>query len=370
MSEPQVPFSDSEFSSKFDEFETLLVDFGTITLALDAYQANQDWHHESTMGVEYRTSVMVGEKYPFSLTFTLYDFEAGSEDAARAHWEKERSGWASYADGWARGKVAELKPRFDTIIDPWPGHLESAASEFEDIRIVLGTQVPDDFAQLDYSESHWEGLTATNFFNNFYNLMPQCVDNQAWVAEMLQNACGAAKSVIDMGRNSAMNTVAAMVSRADEALRARQDAHSISPTEFLTITSTILDLIDIIPIAVPDSMQQYVEKFDEVTGDARSTASTLIGYAEDSIPEKSAVPQTAASQRPEGVVADFHTAIDSIGDNLTKAWDQLDVDYLVKVDKNIDALEELSLLWLRSPDLAQGPGGPGGFHHNSSNQYQ
>jgi hypothetical protein len=369
VTESQVRFDDATFSAKFSEFEELLVDFGTITLALDAYEANKDWHHESTMGPTYRSSVLVGKKYPFSLSFELYDFEAGGEEEAQSHWEGERKGWESFAHTWASGKVSELKPRFDTIITPWPGHLETAASEFQDIRTVLGTQVPDDFAQLDYSESHWHGQAASNFFNNFYNVFPQCVANQGWVAEMLQNACGAAKSVVDMGRNSAMNTLAAMVNRVDDALRARQDAHSISPTEFLTIASTILDLIDIIPIAIPDKMQQYAEQFEKATGDARSTASTLIGYAEDALPDAVQTTQSAGSQRPEGVVSDFHTAIDCIHTNLGSAWDQVDADYLSKVEKNVSTLEHLGLLWLRRPDLAEGPGGPGGFHHESSTQY-
>ena len=369
MAEAQVAFDSGQFETDFTDFGTMLKDFGTITLALDAYKANQDWHHEATMGTQIRTSLLVGEKYPFTLTFVNYDFEFSDEEAARKHWESERDGWKSSAEPWASEQVAALRPRFDTIVDPYPFQMTAAGSEFEDIRIALGTQVGDDFAQLEYSQSHWHGQAASNFFENFYNPFPQCVINEAWVSEMLQNACNASKAVLDMGRTSAMNTVSAMKTRVEAALVARQDAHSISATEFLTIASEILGLLDLLPIAVPHQLEQFAEKFEEATGDARARASAVIGYAQSAIPEESTVTQVAASQRPEGLVGDFSAAIDKIKTNLSAAWSELESSYLTKVDHNVGALEELGLLWLPRPDLASGAGSPGGFHHESSSQY-
>jgi len=369
MAEAQVAFDRGQFESDFTDFATMLKDFGTITLALDAYKANQDWHHESTMGTQLRTSLLVGEKFPFSLTFVNYDFEYADEEAARQHWEKERDSWKSSAEGWASEQVEGLRPRFDTIVNPYPFQMSAAGSEFEDIRIALGTQVGDDFAQLEYSQSHWHGQAASNFFENFYNPFPQCVINQAWVSEMLQNACNASKAVLDMGRTSAMNTVSAMKTRVEAALAARQDAHSISSTEFLTIASEILGLLDLLPIAVPRSLEDYLDKFEQATGDARAGAAAVIGYAQEAIPEESTVTQVAATQRPEGLVGDFGAAIDKIQTNLSAAWSELESSYLAKVDHNVGVLEQLGLLWLPRPDLASGPGTPGGFHHESSTQY-
>jgi hypothetical protein len=369
MAEAQVPFDRGQFESDFTDFETMLVDFGWITLALDAYEGNKDWHAEAGMGTQIRTTLLVGEKYPFTLTFVNYGFEQDDEEAARQYWEKESDGWKSFAQGWAPDKVAALRSRFDTIVDPYPFQMSSAGSEFEDIRIALGTQVGDDFAQLEYSQSHWHGQAANNFFENFYNPFPQCVINEAWVAEMLQNACNASKAVLDMGRVSAMNTVSAMKTRVEQALAARQDAHSISPTEFLTVASEILGLLDLLPIAIPDHLEKYVEKFDDATGDARGGAAAVIGYAEKAIPAESTYTESAGSQRPEGLVSDFHAAIDNINTHLDGAWSELDSQYLTKVDHNIAALEELTLLWLPRPDMASGPGTPGDFHHESSNQY-
>jgi hypothetical protein len=367
--QPQVAFDRGRFETDFTDFGKMLEDFGTITLALDAHQANEDWHAESTMGVEIRTSLLVGEKNPFSLTFVNYDFEYADEELARKHWESERDGWKSFAKTWASSHVEGLRPRFDTIIDPFPFQMTSAGSEFEDIRIALGTQVGDDFAQLEYSQSHWHGQAASNFFENFYNPFPQCVLNEAWVSEMLGNACNASKAVLDMGRTSAMNTVSAMKTRVEQALAAQQDAHSISPTEFLTVAAEILKVIDLLPIAIPDHLEEYVEKFQNATGDARKGAAALIGYADKAIPKESTITQSAATQRPEGLVGDFSTAIDKIQTNLEAAWTELDTKYLTKVDHNIKALEELKLLWLPRPDIASGPGTPGGFHHESSTQY-
>ena len=71
------------------------------------------------MGPEIRTSLLVGEKYPFYLDFVNYDFEYDDEAAARQHWEKERGRWKSSASSWAVEQVAALRPRFDTIIDPY-----------------------------------------------------------------------------------------------------------------------------------------------------------------------------------------------------------------------------------------------------------
>jgi len=369
MAEAQVAFDRGRFESDFTDFETMLKDFGAITLALDAYGSNQDWHAESTMGPEVRTSLLVGEKYPFTLTFVSYDFEFDDEEAARRHWESERNGWKSQAASWATEQVAALRPRFDTIVDPYPFQMSAAGSEFEDIRIALGTQVGDDFAQLEYSQSHWHGQAANNFFENFYNPFPQCVINEAWVSEMLQNACNAAKAVLDMGRTSAMNTVSAMKTRVEAALAARQDAHSISATEFLTIAGEILGLLDLLPIAVPKSLEEYLDKFEQATGEARAGAAAVIGYAEKAIPEDATSTQVASTQRPEGLVRDFGAAIDAILTNLDAAWSQLDSQYLTKVAHNVSALEQLKLLWLPRPDLASGPGTPGGFHHESSTQY-
>ena len=369
MAEAQVPFDRGQFESDFADFGKLLVDFGWITLALDAYEGNQDFHHEAGMDKQIRTTLLVGEKHPFTLTFINYSFEQEDEEAARTYWEKESAGWKSFAQGWAPDKVATLRSRFDTIVDPLPFQMSSAGSDFEDIRIALGTQVGDDFAKLEYSQSHWHGQAASNFFENFYNPFPLCVSNEAWVAEMLQNACNASKAVLDMGRVSAMNTVSAMKQRVEDALAARQDAHSISATEFLTIASEILGIIDLLPIAIPDHLEKYVEKFDKATGDARAGASALIGYAEKAIPEESTVTQSAGTQRPEGIVSDFGLAIDKIESNLDAAWAELDSKYLAKVDHNIGVLEQLKLLWLPRPDMASGPGTPDDFHHESSSQY-
>jgi hypothetical protein len=369
MAEAQVAFDRGQFESDFTDFGKMLVDFGWITLALDAYEANKDWHAESGMGTQIRTSLMVGEKHPFSLTFTNYDFEFEDEEEARKHWEKESSGWKSFAEGWAPDKVATLRSRFDTIINPYPFQMSAAGSEFEDIRIDLGTKVGDDFAKLEYSQSHWHGQAASNFFENFYNPFPLCVLNEAWVSEMLQNGCNAAKAVLDMGRTSAMNTVSAMKKRLEEALAAKQDAHSISVTEFLTMASEILKIIDLLPIAIPDHLEKYVEKFNKATGDARKGAGALIGYADKAIPEESTITQSAGTQRPEGWVSDFSAAIDEIDTDLDRAWANLDSQYLTKVEHNIGALEEMKLLWLPRPDMASGPGTPGGFHHESSSQY-
>ena len=364
-----MQFDRGDFESAFSDCEKMLVDFGWITLALDAYESNRDWHHEHGMNALIHTTVMVGEKNPFSLMFTNYSFEFEDEDEAQAHWDKERDGWKSFAEGWAPDKIATLRSRFDTIIDPYPFQMSMAGSEFEDIRTALGTKVGDDFAKLEYSQSHWHGEAAGNFFENFYNPFPLCVLNEAWVAEMLQNACNASKAVLDMGRTSAMNTVSAMKTRLEQALAAKQDAHSISVTEFLTMAGEILKILDLLPIAIPDHLEAYVEKFNEATGEARKGSSALIGYAEKAIPDDATVTQTAPTQRPEGWVSDFTTAVDKIDTDLDAAWSNLESKYLTKVEHNISALEGLGLLWLPRPDMATGAAAPGDFHHESSNQY-
>lgn len=369
MAEAQAAFDRGQFESDFIAMRDLIVDFGWITLAIDNYEFNQDFYHEQGMGQQYRSTITVGTKYPFSLTFLNYDYQYDDEAAAKAYWENESDGWKSFSEGWGPPQLEALRTRFDTIVDPFPFQMSMAGSEFEDIRTALGTQVGDDFAQLEYSQSHWHGQAASNFFENFYNPMPQCVLNEAWAAEMLQNACNASKAVLDMGRVSAMNTATAMKKRLEEALAARQDAHSISVTEFLTIASEILGLLDLLPIAVPDHLEQYLEKFEDATGEARQGAAALIGYAEEAIPADATYTQSAGTQRPEGWMSDFTAAIDSIHTNLDSAWTQLNTQYVAKVEHNIAALEQLNLLWLPRPDMANGASGPGGFHHESSGQY-
>ena len=50
--------------------------------------------------------------------------------------------------------------------------MTAAGSEFEDIQIALGTQVGDDFAQLEYSQSHWHGQAASSFFEKLLQPSP------------------------------------------------------------------------------------------------------------------------------------------------------------------------------------------------------
>jgi hypothetical protein len=365
----QVPYDDGEFSAKLSEFEELLADFKTVMLATDANDSNEQYHSESTMGVVYRTSVTVGEKYPFSLTFELYDFEAADEAAALEHWRGKREEWVAEAREYAASEVAALRPRFDRLTDPWPTHLSIAAGEFEQIATALRTQIGDDWAQLEYSQSHWHGHTASRFFNNYYNKFPICVSNLAWVAEMLQGGCAAGKGVLDMGRNSAMNTVVAFVERADMSLQAHRDWNSIDATEFLTIASTVLGLLDLLPIVVPSNLDDYIEQFEEATGDARGGAAAAIGYAEDLVPEADAETFTVAKTGTDGLMEDLYTSIGDIESNLDSAWQNVDADYTSKVRTNIQALESMNLLWLPNPDVAQGPPPPGEWYHESSNQY-
>ncbi len=78
--------------------------------------------------------------------------------------------------------------------------------------------MPKDFGGLAYGTDQWEGDAAFNFFNNFYNPMVDCVDNQEWLANMLMRGCAFAKGIIDAGQHSCMTTVTTMVERVQDAL--------------------------------------------------------------------------------------------------------------------------------------------------------
>ena len=195
-----------------------------------------------------RISFLIGETAPFHVTFQFFSFEFDDEEAAEKHWKEKLDGWQKEGASWAVDKVSAITPRFDNLVYAKPEDLESAGLDFTDVATTLATEVPNDFGGLAYGTDQWEGVAAFNFFNNFYNPMVDCVDNQEWLANMLMRGCAFAKGIIDAGQHSCMTTVTTMVERVQDALEQRQDAHSISPSEWLVIAETALSLVDDIPL--------------------------------------------------------------------------------------------------------------------------
>ncbi len=215
MSE-QVKFEYSAFWSKVTEFQEKLGEFWFIHEAVEAADANDIYHSE---GIETpgRVSFYIGETAPFWVDFQYFNFEFDDDEAAKEHWKGKLDGWQKEGASWAVDKVTAITPKFNDLVYAKPEDLNSAGLDFTDVATTLATEVPRDFGGLVYGTDQWEGVAAFNFFNNFYNPMVDCVDNQEWLANMLMRGCAFAKGIIDAGQHSCMTTVTTMVERVQDA---------------------------------------------------------------------------------------------------------------------------------------------------------
>lgn len=374
MSE-QVKFEYSAFWSKISEFQEKLGEFWFIHEAVEAADSNDIFHSE---GIETpgRISFLIGETAPFYVDFQYFNYEFDDDEAAKEHWKGKLEGWQKEGASWAVEKVSAITPKFENLVYAKPEDLNSAGLDFTDVATTLATEVPRDFGGLVYGTDQWEGVAAFNFFNNFYNPMVDCVDNQEWLANMLMRGCAFAKGIIDAGQHSCMTTVTTMVERVQDALEQRQDAHSISPSEWIVIAETALSLVDYIPLL--DAVKTKPTGIDETPepeagtsyGDqAKGAAEGFLGWAKDKIPEDAKYDEKASEWKPEGLAKDFSDAVDTINKNVKTHWDAFETDFVNGLKEQVDTIEKANLLVVKRPDLASGNVPPGDFHHESSDQY-
>ena len=371
----QVTFEYGAFWDKISEFQEKLGEFWFIHQAVEAENANSIYHSE---GIETpgRVSFYIGETAPFWVDFQFFDFEFDEEEEAKKHWQEKLDGWQKEGATWAVDKVSAITPKFNDLVYAKPEDLESAGYDFTDISTTLATEVPKDFGGLAYGTDQWEGVAAFNFFNNFYNPMVDCVDNQEWLSDMLMRGCAFAKGIIDAGQHSCMTTVTTMVERVQDALEQRQDANSISPSEWVVIAETALSLVDYIPLldAVKTSPTGVDETPPAEGGEgygehAKGVAEGFLGWAKDKIPEDAKYDEKASEWKPEGLATDFSDAVDKINTHVKTHWDAFETDFVNGLKEQVDKIEGANLLVVKRPDLAGGNVPPGDFHHESSDQY-
>jgi hypothetical protein len=288
--------------------------------------------------------------------------------------DNEQQMWADFLAGvdriharasdWAYGEVGYSLHKLDDIVDMRPEEYAAAAAALQTVVDALTRKTRTTLTAL--GDFHgWEGLAARNYYENFFKVVPETIANHAWLTRTLIDATLAAKAVVDLGQQSAMNLVSSACQTAKDALDAQADENTIDPAEVLIAAHKVVGILgEIVPLLPTDltGAKEVAKWLGSATG---SEYTKYLGLAEKYAQDLDKHHLQAPD--PDSLLASIDETVTEIIDGNWNGWHHIESTHTYLAYQRLDGPVTM---FPAVPDIAHGNVPPGDFHHDSSDQYE
>lgn len=301
----------------------------------------------------------MGWTHPFDKNVTRGNTQPSFDDF-KEEAEGKLKEWADEGKTWAQGIREWVLEHATDLLYKFPSEFDFIIERTADTANSLAHDGAEDFGGLSENLGAWKGRTRDAFVNDWYKPFKDIRSNHCFVLGQVSACYAVAGGVTASAQHALMNAVEATKQAADDQLRKRQDDNRGSSTkDALGLVSSISGFLGAVTLAFPPASATF------------GVVSATTGLASATIPDSSRTTVTVKGSSAKDLESTFDEAIrgavTSWRDGLDELASGAEHD-IAEITTFMDERDAEFRLYPRAPGIGKHPD-PGGFHHESSQQY-